>query len=435
MKNKASYHIKLTTQYKFNPKITAILNNVFDDNILKDGEKTKSLKKILKDIPSFCIYESLGNELDLFDGNYANESEAALIGDLLNYIVMKGIPGTNVLVCTATISQIKYIKSSIEKISIMDRSDLKCVEVTSMENIKNFNKQIVICSFVRSTSNYSKFICEKKWLISLLCSGRNHVIFVGNCCHLSSFTHISRIRELTASKKNVYSSFNIKKLWKKLDYEKISNADDEVPLIACTSENSESFSSDENDDDIYEKLRHQMHEEKGANKKIENNLSCKISGNKYNNSIKTSFQESEKTIDQHLMEYKTPRKGKSTKSFLQISKNPYQTSRNDVEKNTDSIIKVEQQGFLDSSKSSSSDKCEIKEHKFKVCKRNQHIVNIKDRSLSKVKNSPKDKINDCTKSSKFIIESASDHLPEKPNSTFFIDSNDDIDCDFNLDKL
>lgn len=60
MKNKASYHIKLTTQYKFNPKITAILNNVFDDNILKDGEKTKSLKKILKDIPSFCIYESLG---------------------------------------------------------------------------------------------------------------------------------------------------------------------------------------------------------------------------------------------------------------------------------------------------------------------------------------------------------------------------------------
>lgn len=52
----------------------------------------------------------------MFDGKYANESEAGLIGDLLNYIVMKGIPGTNILVCTATISQIKYIKVSINKI-------------------------------------------------------------------------------------------------------------------------------------------------------------------------------------------------------------------------------------------------------------------------------------------------------------------------------
>lgn len=67
-------------------------------------------------VATFICLIFLGNELDLFDGNYANESEAALIGDLLNYIVMKGIPGTNVLVCTATISQIKYIKSSIEKI-------------------------------------------------------------------------------------------------------------------------------------------------------------------------------------------------------------------------------------------------------------------------------------------------------------------------------
>lgn len=212
-----------------------------------------------------------------------------------------------------------------------------------------------------------------------------------------------------------------------------------MPLIACTSENSEFFSSDENNDDVYEKLRHQMHEEKGVNEKIENNLSCKMSAKKCNKSTKTSYQESEKTIDQHLMEYKTPYEDKSSKSFLQISKNGYQTRPNHIENKIDSLTKVEQQGFLSSSKNSSNDKCEIKEHKLRVCKKNQGIVNKKVRSLSKEKKklvkSAKDKVNDCTKSSKVVIKSASDQLRNKPNSTFFIDSNDDIDCDFNLDEL
>jgi len=454
MKNKASYHTKFTTQYKFNPKITALLNNVFYDNQLKDGVNLNNFNKLVKGLPSFCIYESSGNELELFDGSFANESEATLIADLLNLIVTRGIPGINILVCTATISQIKYIKAAINNIRMLDRSDLKCVEVTSMENIQKFDKQIVICSFVRSTNSYSKFLCNKKWLISLLCSGRNHVVFVGNRFHLSSFDYVKSIIEFTTTKKNIYSSFNIKKLWKKLNCENIRKTEDEVPLITFTSKCSENCPDDENIDEAYKKVRHQVEEDRKIFQKTESDSIADVLINKSKNAkfkvsldSKECFKESEKVSDSHLMEYKTLHEDKNNKKLLQTLNESYQSYSNstvDSETTNNDLSIVEQQSFNNSIKSCFYDKFELKEDNCKVSKKHLDVVDEKIRNFCEKNETSKcslKKDDDCTRPSKVRDKSAPDQiftqngLLKVAKNTFIIDNDDDIDCDFNLDDL
>jgi len=239
-----------------------------------------------------------------------------------------------------------------------------------------------------------------------------------------------------------------------LNCENIRKTEDEVPLITFTSKCSENCPDDENIDEAYKKVRHQVEEDRKIFQKTESDSIADVLINKSKNAkfkvsldSKECFKESEKVSDSHLMEYKTLHEDKNNKKLLQTLNESYQSYSNstvDSETTNNDLSIVEQQSFNNSIKSCFYDKFELKEDNCKVSKKHLDVVDEKIRNFCEKNETSKcslKKDDDCTRPSKVRDKSAPDQiftqngLLKVAKNTFIIDNDDDIDCDFNLDDL
>ena len=182
----------LRTQYRCHPSISSICNQMFYDNKLLDGVTADERQKIIDWLPTLSFIDVNGHEQSELENSYCNISEAHFVVRLLELIFKTGIDPCQIGVITQYKSQVAKITSFLrESKSSFTSSDLKAIQMSTVDAFQGAEKDIIILSCVRS--QHIGFIdCPYRTNVALS-RAKRHLVVAGNKTLLAGNTCWSAI--------------------------------------------------------------------------------------------------------------------------------------------------------------------------------------------------------------------------------------------------
>ncbi|CAK8679730.1 unnamed protein product [Clavelina lepadiformis] len=222
--------IILTSQYRFHPSVTSLMNAVFYNGKMRDGVCGEERSRLVEGLPNLCFYDVPGVEVMTQSDDYSNTEEAKFIADLITLLLSRGVPGAGIAVMTTYDAQVKEVTSAFEEINFYDVDEVNCVKVTSWDKNKHGEKDVVIYSNARTCGSQGQ---SDRDLIGLLTRARNHVIIVANMRHLSTNEKWSRV--ICEAKRRIgviQSSFHFRKFFANNVARTGNDVEKEIPFRA-----------------------------------------------------------------------------------------------------------------------------------------------------------------------------------------------------------
>ncbi|XP_044157691.1 protein ZGRF1 [Bufo gargarizans] len=170
--------VKLTTQYRCHPTISAIANELFYEGSLSNGVSHEDRKPLLAWLPTLCFYNASGTEQVEGNNSFYNVEEANFTVKLIQSLIASGIQGSIIGVITLYRSQMNKICYMLSSAAVCDPLDMKAVQVSTVDAFQGAEKEIIILSCVRTRQ--VGFIDSEKRMNVALTRGKRHLLIVGS---------------------------------------------------------------------------------------------------------------------------------------------------------------------------------------------------------------------------------------------------------------
>ena len=222
--------IMLRIQYRLHPALSKIPNELFYQNMLKDGVTENDRKPLirLKPLVAYDCRNGVARK-DTVSNSYSNEYEAKVILKLLRHLINDGVPEESIGIICLYKAQAEKIREMLgqevkTKLATSDRNTDGCdfvlntvragkakkkaadkatkrmqtlIKVSTVDAFQGAERDVIILSTVRSTaphaSDNESFISSKTRMCVALSRGKRHLIIVGD------------LHMLKADRKVVYS--------------------------------------------------------------------------------------------------------------------------------------------------------------------------------------------------------------------------------------
>nr|XP_034967890.1 LOW QUALITY PROTEIN: protein ZGRF1 [Zootoca vivipara] len=191
--------ILLRTQYRCHPAISAITNDLFYEGSLLDGISEADRSPLIDWLPTLCFYNVNGLEQVEKDNSFHNLAESFFTVKLIQSLIASGIEGNMIGVISLYKSQMSKICNLLNAVH-SDASQIKAVQVSTVDAFQGAEKEIVIVSCVRTKQ--VGFIDSEKRVNVALTRGKRHLLIVGNQNCLSKNKLWSCIIQHCAGRKN-----------------------------------------------------------------------------------------------------------------------------------------------------------------------------------------------------------------------------------------
>ncbi|XP_006881207.1 PREDICTED: uncharacterized protein C4orf21 homolog [Elephantulus edwardii] len=169
--------VLLRTQYRCHPAISAIANDLFYEGDLMNGISEMERSPLLEWLPTLCFYNVNGLEQIERDNSFHNVAEAAFTLKLIQSLIASGIAGSMIGVITLYKSQMYKVCHLLSAVDF-DHSNIKAVQISTVDAFQGAEKEIIILSCVRTRQ--LGFIDSEKRMNVALTRGRRHLLIVGN---------------------------------------------------------------------------------------------------------------------------------------------------------------------------------------------------------------------------------------------------------------
>ncbi|KAM6220972.1 5'-3' DNA helicase ZGRF1 [Rhynchocyon petersi] len=169
--------ILLRTQYRCHPAISAVANDLFYEGNLMNGISETERSPLLEWLPTLCFYNVKGLEQIERDNSFHNVAEAAFILKLIQSLIASGVAGSMIGVITLYKSQMYKLCHLLNAVDF-DHSNIKAVQVSTVDAFQGAEKEIIILSCVRTRQ--LGFIDSEKRMNVALTRGRRHLLIVGH---------------------------------------------------------------------------------------------------------------------------------------------------------------------------------------------------------------------------------------------------------------
>ncbi|KAE8630566.1 hypothetical protein XENTR_v10000876 [Xenopus tropicalis] len=170
--------IILRTQYRCHPAICSIANELFYDSHLINGVSEEDRKPLLDWLPTLCFYNVNGTEQVEGNNSFYNMEEANFTVKLIQSLIASGIEGSMIGVITLYKSQMYKIFSLLASSAHCDSTDIKAVQVSTVDAFQGAEKEIIILSCVRTRQ--VGFIDSEKRMNVGLTRGKRHLLIIAN---------------------------------------------------------------------------------------------------------------------------------------------------------------------------------------------------------------------------------------------------------------
>ncbi|XP_018106898.1 protein ZGRF1 isoform X2 [Xenopus laevis] len=170
--------IMLRTQYRCHPAICSIANELFYDSHLINGVSEEDRKPLLDWLPTLCFYNVNGTEQVEGNNSFYNMEEANFTVKLIQSLIASGIEGSMIGVITLYKSQMYKIFNSLASNTHYDSTDIKAVQVSTVDAFQGAEKEIIILSCVRTRQ--VGFIDSEKRMNVALTRGKRHLLIIAN---------------------------------------------------------------------------------------------------------------------------------------------------------------------------------------------------------------------------------------------------------------
>ncbi|XP_042636865.1 protein ZGRF1 [Orycteropus afer afer] len=167
----------LRTQYRCHPAISAIANDLFYEGNLMNGVSETERSPLLEWLPTLCFYNVKGLEQIERDNSFHNVAEAAFTLKLIQSLIASGIAGYMIGVITLYKSQMYKLCHLLSTVDF-DHSNIRAVQVSTVDAFQGAEKEIIILSCVRTRQ--VGFIDSEKRMNVALTRGKRHLLIVGN---------------------------------------------------------------------------------------------------------------------------------------------------------------------------------------------------------------------------------------------------------------
>ncbi|XP_048365205.1 protein ZGRF1 isoform X2 [Sphaerodactylus townsendi] len=169
--------VLLRTQYRCHPAISAISCNLFYDGNLLDGISKMDRNPLVDWLPTLCFYNVNGSEQMERDNSFYNLAESFFSVKLIQSLIASGIAGSVIGVITLYKSQMSKISSLLAAVDT-DASQIKAVQVSTVDAFQGAEKEIIVLSCVRT--GQVGFIDSETRVNVALTRGKRHLLIVGN---------------------------------------------------------------------------------------------------------------------------------------------------------------------------------------------------------------------------------------------------------------
>nr|XP_056711498.1 protein ZGRF1 [Euleptes europaea] len=169
--------VLLRTQYRCHPAISAISNNLFYDGNLVDGIAEMDRNPLVDWLPTLCFYNVNGLEQMERDNSFHNMAESFFSVKLIQSLIASGIEGSVIGVITLYKSQMSKISNLLAAVDT-DTSQIKAVQVSTVDAFQGAEKEIIVLSCVRT--GQVGFIDSETRVNVALTRGKRHLLIVGN---------------------------------------------------------------------------------------------------------------------------------------------------------------------------------------------------------------------------------------------------------------
>ncbi|XP_069599931.1 5'-3' DNA helicase ZGRF1 [Ranitomeya imitator] len=169
--------VMLRTQYRCHPSISAVANDLFYEGNLLNGISAEDRKPLLDWLPTLCFYNANGSEQVEANASFYNVEEANFTVKLIQSLIASGIHGSMIGVITLYKSQMNKICCMLSSAAVFDPSDMKAVQVSTVDAFQGAEKEIIILSCVRTKQ--VGFIDSEKRMNVALTRGKRHLLIVG----------------------------------------------------------------------------------------------------------------------------------------------------------------------------------------------------------------------------------------------------------------
>lgn len=172
--------IILRTQYRCHPLISNICSNLFYDGVLINGVTDQQRQPVIDWLPTVSFFNvKNGEEKCENHGSFSNIMEAYFTVKLLGKILSCGIEPSSVGVITQYRSQVYKISTFLREANInLPHSDLKMIQISTVDAFQGAEKDIIILSCVRS-NNVGFIDCPRRTNVALS-RARRHLAVIGN---------------------------------------------------------------------------------------------------------------------------------------------------------------------------------------------------------------------------------------------------------------
>uniref|UniRef100_A0A8D2L142 5'-3' DNA helicase ZGRF1 n=3 Tax=Varanus komodoensis TaxID=61221 RepID=A0A8D2L142_VARKO len=169
--------ILLRTQYRCHPIISAISSELFYERNLLNGISELDRTPVVNWLPTLCFYNVNGFEQMERDNSFHNMAESCFIVKLIQSLIISGVEGSMIGVITLYKSQMSKISNLLGAVQ-SDISQIKAVQVSTVDAFQGAEKEIIVLSCVRTRQ--VGFIDSEKRVNVALTRGKRHLLIVGN---------------------------------------------------------------------------------------------------------------------------------------------------------------------------------------------------------------------------------------------------------------
>lgn len=167
--------ILLRTQYRLNPQISKISNELFYNSTLLDGVTENDRGPYISNLSPLSFLNVEGNEVKQFDGSFCNFAEVDAISKLVSILLKFGVAGNDI----GLISLYKSQAFKLQKVfSDMNLCSKDGITTSTVDAFQGAEREIIIVSTVRT--KYVGFINSPLRLNVTLTRARRHLIIVGS---------------------------------------------------------------------------------------------------------------------------------------------------------------------------------------------------------------------------------------------------------------
>jgi hypothetical protein len=237
----------LRTQYRCHPRISALPNQMFYDKQLINGVSEEERAEMIPHLPPVTLIDvPKGKEMVGKDGSLYNEEEVHATTHIVQLLLASGVSLEHVGI-------IALYKSQAFKLRLaLVTHGLKGVKVSTVDAFQGGEREIIVLTSCRTTTNLS-FIENKKRLNVALTRARRHLIIVG--CQRALNT--SEVWRIVINQALIYTNgvMDIKNLEGRQTFDFLSEQDfDDVSETEAVAKRKVTYDDDEglNDEDLDE---------------------------------------------------------------------------------------------------------------------------------------------------------------------------------------